>query len=112
MSATESAGLRLYWSAQRQRNRGVNGLLIVVAAFLALYAYLFPGLISVGGVAKFSQSWLPLAFVSMAQAILMLAGGVSLAIGAMVSLGATGPSFVTGIKLKSSTRNAPRPATT
>jgi ribose transport system permease protein len=88
MSAAESAPPRLYWPAQRQRNRGVNGLLIVVAAFLALYAYLFPGLISVGGVAKFSQSWLPLALVSMAQAILMLAGGVSLAIGAMVSLGA------------------------
>jgi ribose transport system permease protein len=88
MSAAESATPRLYWPAQRQRNRGVNGLLIVVAAFLALYAYLFPGLISVGGVAKFSQSWLPLALVSMAQAILMLAGGVSLAIGAMVSLGA------------------------
>src|SRR5215468_4286471 len=88
MSATESASLRLYWPAQRRRNRGVNGLLIVVAAFLALYAYLFPGLLSFGGVAKFSQSWLPLALVSMAQAILMLAGGVSLSIFAMVSLGA------------------------
>jgi ribose transport system permease protein len=88
MSAVETATPRLYWPVQRQRNRGAGGLLIVVAAFLALYAYLFPGLLSVGGVAKFSQSWLPLALVSMAQAILMLAGGVSLAIGAMVSLGA------------------------
>ena len=88
MSAVESATPRLYWPVQRQRNRGAGGLLIVVAAFLALYAYLFPGLLSVGGIAKFAQSWLPLALVSMAQAILMLAGGVSLAIGAMVSLGA------------------------
>jgi ribose transport system permease protein len=88
MSAAENATPRLYWPTQRQRNRGLNGLLIVVAAFLALYAYLFPGLLSVSGVAKFSQSWLPLALVSMAQAILMLAGGVSLAIGALVSLGA------------------------
>jgi len=88
MSATESASPKLYWPAQRQRNRGAGGLLIVVAAFLVLYAYLFPGLLSAGGVAKFAQSWLPLALVSMAQAILMLAGGVSLAIGAMVSLGA------------------------
>jgi ribose transport system permease protein len=85
VSASE---LALYWPAQRQRNRGVFGLFAVVAAFLALYVYLFPGLVSVSGVAKFSQSWFPLALVSMAQAILMLTGGVSLAIGAMVSLGA------------------------
>ena len=88
MSAVDTATPKLYWPVQRQRNRGASGLLIVVAAFLALYAYLFPGLLSLSGVAKFAQSWLPLALVSMAQAILMLAGGVSLAIGAMVSLGA------------------------
>src|SRR5262244_3516608 len=88
MSVAENATPRLYWPTQLQRNRGVNGLLLVVAGFLALYVYLFPGLLSVSGIAKFSQSWLPLALVSMAQAILMLAGGVSLAIGALVSLGA------------------------
>ncbi len=79
---------RLYWRAQGQRNRGLMGLFAVVAAFLALYAYLFPGLLSVAGVSKFAQSWLPLALVAMAQAILMLTGGISLAIGATVSLGA------------------------
>ncbi len=78
----------LYWPAQRQRNRGLYGLFAVVLAFLALYAYLFPGLLSVAGVSKFAQSWLPLALVSMAQAVLMLTGGISLAIGATVSLGA------------------------
>ena len=78
----------LYWPVQRQRNRGVRGLFCVVAAFLAVYAYLFPGLLSIGGLSKFTQSWFPLALVSMAQAILMLTGGVSLAIGATVSLGA------------------------
>ena len=78
----------LYWPAQRQRNRGLHGLFAVVAAFVALYAYLFPGLLSIAGVSKFAQSWLPLALVSMAQAILMLTGGISLAIGATVSLGA------------------------
>lgn len=78
----------LYWPAQRQRNRGLYGLFAVVAVFLALYAYLFPGLLSIAGVSKFAQSWLPLALVSMAQAILMLTGGISLAIGATVSLGA------------------------
>lgn len=79
---------RLYWRAQSERNRGLMGLFAVVAAFLALYAYLFPGLLSVAGVSKFAQSWLPLALVAMAQAILMLTGGISLAIGATVSLGA------------------------
>jgi ribose transport system permease protein len=69
------------------RNRGLWWLFAVVAAFIALYVYLFPGLLSVNGIAKFSQSWLPLALVSMAQAILMLAGGISLSIGATVSLG-------------------------
>jgi len=88
MNAATAAAPRVYWPVQWRRNRGVNGLIIVVAALLALYAYLFPGLISVSGVSKFSQSWLPLALVSMAQAVLMIAGGVSLAIGAMVSLGA------------------------
>lgn len=93
----------LYWPAQRQRNRGLYGLFAVVLAFVALYAYLFPGLLSVAGVSKFAQSWLPLALVSMAQAILMLTGGISLAIGATVSLGAviaattmTGPLGVPG----------------
>lgn len=78
----------LYWAAQRQRNRGLYGLFAVVLAFLALYAYLFPGLLSIAGISKFAQSWLPLALVAMAQAILMLTGGISLAIGATVSLGA------------------------
>lgn len=79
---------RLYWRAQGERNRGLWGLFAVVTAFLALYAYLFPGLLSVAGISKFAQSWLPLALVAMAQAILMLTGGISLAIGATVSLGA------------------------
>ena len=93
----------LYWPVQRRRNRGVWGLFGVVAAFLAIYAYLFPGLLSIGGLSKFTQSWFPLALVSMAQAILMLTGGISLAIGATVSLGAviaattmTGPIGVPG----------------
>lgn len=87
-SAIRTGDDRLYWRAQGERNRGLMGLFAVVAAFLALYAYLFPGLLSVAGVSKFAQSWLPLALVAMAQAILMLTGGISLAIGATVSLGA------------------------
>src|SRR5262245_23970582 len=98
-----TSGTRLYWRVQSQRNRGVRGLFILVAAVLALYAWLFPGLLSVGGVSKFAQSWFPLALVAMAQAILMLTGGISLAVGATVSLGAviaattmTGPLGVAG----------------
>jgi ribose transport system permease protein len=88
---------------QAQRNRGVWPLFALVAAMLLLYVYLFPGFASVGGVSKFAQNWLPLALASMAQAILMLVGGISLAIGAMVSLGAviaattmSGPLGVSG----------------
>jgi ribose transport system permease protein len=79
---------RLYWAVQRRRNRGSRGLFLVVLAFLLAYAVLFPGLLTPGGFSKFTQSWFPLALVAMAQAILMLAGGISLAIGASVSLGA------------------------
>jgi ribose transport system permease protein len=100
-SASNARGL--YWSVQGRRNRGVRPLFVVVAVLLALYGYLFPGLFSMGGLSKFAQSWLPLALVAMAQAILMLTGGISLAIGAIVSLGAviaattmTGALGVTG----------------
>lgn len=85
---TARAAPPLYWPVQRRRNRGVRGLFLVVAAFLALYAVLFPGLLSVPGFSKFTQTWFPLALTAMAQALLMLAGGISLAMGATVSLGA------------------------
>lgn len=78
----------LYWPVQSRRNAGVRGLFVVVLAFLVAYGFLFPGLFSMSGFAKFTQSWFPLALVAMAQAILMLTGGISLAIGATVSLGA------------------------
>ena len=78
----------LYGAIQHRRNRGLGGLYLVVAAFLVLYAVLFPGLLSVGGFSKFTQNWFPLALVTMAQALLMLNGGITLAIGPLVSLGA------------------------
>jgi ribose transport system permease protein len=106
MSATTTSaesGLGLYWAIQRRRNRGLIGLYLVVALFLVAYALLFPGLMTLSGFAKFTQSWFPLALVAMAQAILMLTGGISLAIGSTVSLGAviaattmTGPLGVVG----------------
>jgi ribose transport system permease protein len=104
MSVPSVAGQQaLYWPIQMRRNRGVIGLFIFVVVLLALYIYLFPGLVSVSGIAKFSQSWFPLALVAMSQAIMMLTGGLSLAIGPLVSLGAviaattmTGPLGVPG----------------
>ena len=88
VGGTAAPATRLYWPIQLRRNRGVVGLFIVVAGFVAVYAYLFPGILTVGGISKFAQSWFPLALVSMAQAMLLLTGGISLAIGATVSLGA------------------------
>lgn len=89
MSAVSAPERRnLYWAVQGRRNRGVLGLALVVAAFVAVYAGLFPGLLSVTGFAKFTQTWFPLALTAMAQAMLMLAGGISLSMGATVSLGA------------------------
>ncbi|MDR3373326.1 MAG: ABC transporter permease [Ancalomicrobiaceae bacterium] len=88
MNLSPSSPRWLYLAIQRRRNRGLNGLYLVVAAFLIVYAILFPGLLSIGGFSKFSQNWFPLALVTMAQALLMLNGGISLAIGPLVSLGA------------------------
>jgi len=98
-----AAAAGLYWQVQRRRNRGLLGLALVVLAFLVLYVIQFPGLLSIGGISKFTQNWFPLALVTMAQVILMLTGGISLAIGPLVSLGAviaattmTGPVGVVG----------------
>ncbi|OLP60564.1 ABC transporter permease [Xaviernesmea oryzae] len=86
MNRASSSGL--YGAIQRRRNRGLVGLYLVVAAFLVLYAVLFPGILTIGGFSKFTQNWFPLALVTMAQALLMLNGGITLAIGPLVSLGA------------------------
>ncbi len=86
--SSEKSADALYWPVQVRRNIGVRALFLVVLAFIVAYGVLFPGLFTASGFAKFTQSWFPLALVAMAQAILMLTGGISLAIGATVSLGA------------------------
>lgn len=87
--STAGRGARpLYRAIQGRRHQGLRGLYLIVALFLALYVALFPGLVSVEGVARFTQNWFPLALVAMAQAMIMLTGGINLAVGAMVSLGA------------------------
>ena len=83
-----AAQSNLYLAVQRRRNHGLGGIYAVVGALVLLYAILFPGIISVGGFSKFTQNWFPLALVTIAQALLMLNGGITLAIGPLVSLGA------------------------
>ncbi|ASY59201.1 ABC transporter permease [Sinorhizobium sp. CCBAU 05631] len=88
MNIAFSSRQNLFFSVQRRRNRGLNGLYIVVGLFLLAYAMLFPGLLGISGFSKFTQNWFPLALVTMAQVLLLLNGGISLAIGPLVSLGA------------------------
>jgi ribose transport system permease protein len=78
----------LYLAVQRRRNRGLGGIYAVVGALVLIYAILFPGILSIGGFSKFTQNWFPLALVTIAQTLLMLNGGITLAIGPLVSLGA------------------------
>lgn len=78
---------RLYWSIFWQRNAGVQGIFAATLLFLVVYAVLFPGLLRVDSIAKLSQSWFPLAAAAMGQAVIMLVGGIDLAIGAVVSIG-------------------------
>ena len=75
--------LRILW----HRNSGLIGLYVLLAALLGVYVYLYPGLLSVAGVARFTQNWFPIAVVALAQTLIMLMGGIDLAIGATVSLG-------------------------
>jgi ribose transport system permease protein len=79
--------MNLYWTIQWRRNEGLGALFLVLAGFLVLYAILFPGILSIGGVGRFVQNWFPMALVAVAQSMVMLAGGIDLSVGAMVGLG-------------------------
>jgi ribose transport system permease protein len=87
---------RLYWSIFWQRNAGVQGIFAATLLFLVAYGILFPGLLRVDSVAKLSQSWFPLAAAAMGQAVIMLVGGIDLAIGAVVSIGCVLSATVIG----------------
>jgi ribose transport system permease protein len=73
----------LFW----RRNTGLVGLYLLLAGLLGVYAWLHPGLLSMAGIARFTQNWFPVAVVALAQTLVMLMGGIDLAIGATVSLG-------------------------
>lgn len=81
------SGLGLHARILWRRNAGLVGLYALLLALLAAYAWLHPGLLSVPGVARFTQNWFPVAVVALAQTLVMLMGGIDLAMGAMVSLG-------------------------
>jgi ribose transport system permease protein len=80
-------GLALHGRLVWRRHAGLKALYLLLLALFAVYAWLYPGLLSVEGVARFTQNWFPVALVAMAQTLVMLMGGIDLAIGAMVSLG-------------------------
>ena len=77
----------LYWSIFRQRNSGAWGIIAATAATILVYACLYPDLLHLSGLARLSQTWFPLAAVAMAQAVIMMTGGVDLSVGAVVSVG-------------------------
>ena len=58
-AASSRAHGNLYGAVQARRSKGLGGLAVVALLFLAAYAILFPGLLSLGGFAKFSQTWFP-----------------------------------------------------
>ncbi len=55
-------------SSWRRNQRPVRALRRRGRCCWSLYGFLFPGLLTLGGIAKFTQSWFPLALVAMAQA--------------------------------------------
>jgi ribose transport system permease protein len=90
----------LYRSLFWQRNRGVWPISLLVLLLFGSWAALFPGLLRVDGIAKLSESWFPLAVAAMGQAIVLLAGGIDLSVGAMVSVGSVvSATYVTGSPL-------------
>lgn len=78
---------KLYWTIFWRRNASVWGIFTVTTLFLVVYVILFPNLLQPSGMARMSQTWFPLAAVAMAQAIVMMTGGVDLSTGAVVSVG-------------------------
>ena len=80
-------GASLYRAILWRRNDGLGGLIILLAAVCALYAVLFPGIFALSSIGHFAQDWLPFALVAAAEAVVMLTGGIDLAVGAMVGLG-------------------------
>lgn len=79
--------MTLFFRILRRRNAGLVGIAVTAILMLVVYAAFFPGLLSFAGLAQFSVQWLPLALTALGQMMVMLVGGIDLAMGSMVSLG-------------------------
>ena len=98
-----SAGSRLHWALLRRRNQGLRGLFALLVTMLLVYVAFFPGIVSLNGIARLTQSWFPLAVVAMAQTLVMLTGGIDLTVGAMVSLGSVLAATLVGDSIAGAT---------
>jgi len=86
----------LYSSIFWRRTSGAWAIIAATLVVLILYALLFPTLLHLSGLARLSQTWFPLAAVTMAQSIIMLTGGIDLSTGAVVSVGCVLAATVVG----------------
>ena len=86
----------LYSSIFWRRTGSAWAIMAATLVVLLLYAFLFPTLLHLSGLARLSQTWFPLAAVAMAQSIIMLTGGVDLSTGAVVSVGCVLAATVVG----------------
>ena len=61
------SGLQLHARIFWRRNSGLGGLYLLLLALLGVYLALFPGLLSVPGVAGLTQNWFPIAVVALSH---------------------------------------------
>ncbi len=80
------AVIRNIGDAVFQRSSELVGICLLLLLLLGLYTYYYPSLFTGRSVVVLSAQFLPLIIASMAQAIVMLTGGIDLSIGAVVSL--------------------------
>lgn len=80
------AVIRNIGDAVFQRSSELVGICLLLLVLLGLYTYYYPSLFTGRSVVVLSAQFLPLIIASMAQAIVMLTGGIDLSIGAVVSL--------------------------
>ncbi len=69
-----------------QRSSELVGICLLLLVLLGLYTYYDPSIFTGKSIIMLSAQFLPLIIASMAQAIVMLTGGIDLSIGAVLSL--------------------------
>ena len=83
--ATTGVWTRIY-DTVFDRSADIVGISVLLLALLALYTYFDPSLFSGRTITVLSAQFLPLIVAAMAQAIVMLTGGIDLSLGAVLSL--------------------------